>query len=249
MATPHIAGAMALLWSARPDLRRNISNSRTVLNEAAFFLAYKQCGTPGPPNNVVGWGRVDVSAAVPAPSPNPSCSPFPERTGIENDWYALTSRVVAVKVEADDDLHSAIQDATGDKPGLSFAKDRLDRSGVNIFSENVQFCAATRFCFRRQPVPRRAFPGCFFRSARRQARTCRHAVTGVISAAIGRPRCPIRSIQTERAGPRSQMRQPVRETAPLSPAKNNRRSRPSSHRQAGHRNSPNPGARYCPRRK
>jgi serine protease AprX len=25
MATPHIAGAMALLWSARPDLRRNIS--------------------------------------------------------------------------------------------------------------------------------------------------------------------------------------------------------------------------------
>ena len=64
MATPHIAGAMALLWSARPDLRRDISNSRTVLNEAAFFLAYKQCGTPGPPNNVVGWGRVDILAPV-----------------------------------------------------------------------------------------------------------------------------------------------------------------------------------------
>jgi hypothetical protein len=41
MATPHIAGAMALLWSARPELRHNISGSRTVLNEAAFFLAYK----------------------------------------------------------------------------------------------------------------------------------------------------------------------------------------------------------------
>ena len=64
MATPHIAGAMALLWSARPDLRRDISNSRTVLNEAAFFLAYKQCGTPGPPNNVVGWGRIDILAPV-----------------------------------------------------------------------------------------------------------------------------------------------------------------------------------------
>ena len=74
MATPHIAGAMALLWSARPELRHNISASRTVLNEAAFFLAYKQCGTPGPPNNVVGWGRVDISAAVPAPSP-PMCPP------------------------------------------------------------------------------------------------------------------------------------------------------------------------------
>ena len=77
MATPHIAGAMALLWCARPELRRDISTSRTVLNEAAFFLAYKQCGTPGPPNNVVGWGRVDISAAVPTPPVNPTCTPFP----------------------------------------------------------------------------------------------------------------------------------------------------------------------------
>ena len=128
-------------------------------------------------------------------------------------------------------------------------KDRLDRSGVRFLPRTSSFVLRLGFAFDGGPVPRRAFPGCFFRSARRQARTCRHAVTGVISAAIGRPRCPIRSIQTERAGPRSQMRQPVRETAPLSPPQNNRRSRPSSHRQAGHRNSPNPGARYCPRRK
>jgi hypothetical protein len=40
-----------------------------------------------------------------------------ERTGIENHWYALTGRVVAVKVEPDGDLHLAVQDATGDKPG------------------------------------------------------------------------------------------------------------------------------------
>ena len=75
MATPHIAGAMALLWCARPELRHNISGSRTVLNEAAFFLAYKQCGTPGPPNNVVGWGRVDIAAAVGTPSPTPTAIP------------------------------------------------------------------------------------------------------------------------------------------------------------------------------
>jgi serine protease AprX len=76
MATPHIAGAMALLWSARSELRHNISASRTALNEAAFFLAYKQCGSAGPPNNVVGRGRVDISTAVgPTPSPAPSCSP------------------------------------------------------------------------------------------------------------------------------------------------------------------------------
>jgi len=73
MATPHIAGAMALLWCARPQLRHNISGSRTALNEAAFFLAYKQCGTPGPPNNVTGWGRVDILAAA-SPTP-PECPP------------------------------------------------------------------------------------------------------------------------------------------------------------------------------
>lgn len=75
MATPHIAGAMALLWCAHPELRHNISASRTALNEGAFFLAYKQCGTPGPPNNVVGWGRVDILSAVGSPSPTPTASP------------------------------------------------------------------------------------------------------------------------------------------------------------------------------
>ena len=73
MATPHIAGAMALLWYARPQLRHNISGSRTALNDAAHFLAYKQCGTPGPPNNVTGWGRVDILAAA-SPTP-PECPP------------------------------------------------------------------------------------------------------------------------------------------------------------------------------
>src|SRR3989440_5702973 len=38
MATPHIAGAMALLWCAQPELRHNISGSRTVLDEAAHFI-------------------------------------------------------------------------------------------------------------------------------------------------------------------------------------------------------------------
>src|SRR6059058_2522513 len=39
------------------------------------------------------------------------------RTGIENKWFALTGRVVAVKAETDGDIHIALQDATGDKPG------------------------------------------------------------------------------------------------------------------------------------
>jgi len=69
MATPHIAGAMALLWCARPELRHDIPGSRTALDNAAHFIASTQCGDSGPPNNVYGWGRVDISAAVPAPGP------------------------------------------------------------------------------------------------------------------------------------------------------------------------------------
>jgi serine protease AprX len=101
MATPHIAGAMTLLWCARPGLRHNISGSRTALNDAAHFIAYKQCGSAGPPNNVAGWGRVDILAAV-APIPV-QCPPCTLRETIENfdgvtppmlppDWAATNAQ-------------------------------------------------------------------------------------------------------------------------------------------------------------
>jgi hypothetical protein len=45
-----------------------------------------------------------------------------ERTGIENNWFALTGRVVALKVELDGELHIALADATGDKPGVVVAE-------------------------------------------------------------------------------------------------------------------------------
>ena len=70
MATPHIVGAMALLWSARPELKHNISFSRTQMDNAAVFISSTQCGTAGPPNNVYGWGRVDALAAL-----GPGCTP------------------------------------------------------------------------------------------------------------------------------------------------------------------------------
>jgi serine protease AprX len=70
MAAPHIAGAMALLWCARPNFRHDINASRTALDNAAHFISSTQCGSAGPPNNVAGWGRVDVLPAA-APTPEP----------------------------------------------------------------------------------------------------------------------------------------------------------------------------------
>src|SRR5215831_14458280 len=80
MATPHISGAMALLWCALPDLRHQITDSRDALNNSAVHIASTQCGDAGPPNNVYGWGRIDIAGAVGMPSPTATPSPTPTAT-------------------------------------------------------------------------------------------------------------------------------------------------------------------------
>ncbi len=45
-----------------------------------------------------------------------------ERMPSEQKWYALTGRVVDAKVEADDDIHIALVDATGDNVGTVSAE-------------------------------------------------------------------------------------------------------------------------------
>ena len=51
---------------------------------------------------------------------------------IENKSFAFTGRVVALKVEADGDLHIALQGATGDKPGIVVCEYPPSRSGVQF---------------------------------------------------------------------------------------------------------------------
>jgi serine protease AprX len=72
MATPHISGAMALLWSAIPSLQHQLDASRDALNNSAVHIASTQCGDAGPPNNVFGWGRIDIFAAVGGGTPSPT---------------------------------------------------------------------------------------------------------------------------------------------------------------------------------
>jgi serine protease AprX len=76
MAAPHVAGAVALLWSARPQLLRDIAATKTVLQNTAnpnVSVSQQNCGgtlSSQIPNNIFGYGRVDALAAVnsvPAP--------------------------------------------------------------------------------------------------------------------------------------------------------------------------------------
>ena len=84
MATPHVAGAVALLWSARPEFRHNIEATEDALNNSAAHILNGTCdgGIPGTPNNTYGNGRIDVLAAVnqPTPSPTPTVTPIPTAT-------------------------------------------------------------------------------------------------------------------------------------------------------------------------
>lgn len=69
MATPHIAGAVALLWSAHPELKNDIVDTEAALNNSAVHILSNACdsGPPASPNNTYGYGRVDILAAVKQP--------------------------------------------------------------------------------------------------------------------------------------------------------------------------------------
>jgi subtilisin family serine protease len=68
MASPHVAGAVALLWSAVPALANHVPETEALLRATAVRLTSDQeCGGvsgSAVPNPVFGWGRIDVAAAV-----------------------------------------------------------------------------------------------------------------------------------------------------------------------------------------
>ncbi|MBE1875889.1 S8 family serine peptidase [Myceligenerans pegani] len=66
MAAPHVAGAVALLWSAFPALVGDVPATRAILDGSAVDVggtAALACGGTADDNNVYGEGRLDVLAA------------------------------------------------------------------------------------------------------------------------------------------------------------------------------------------
>ncbi|MEU9360586.1 S8 family serine peptidase [Streptomyces sp. NPDC048301] len=64
MATPHVAGAVALLWSAAPSLIGKIDETRALLNEGARDVDDTHCGGTADMNYVWGNGKLDILASV-----------------------------------------------------------------------------------------------------------------------------------------------------------------------------------------
>lgn len=64
MASPHVAGAIALLWSAAEPVARDIDATRDLLDMTAIDVEDLTCGGTAENNNVWGQGRLDVYRAV-----------------------------------------------------------------------------------------------------------------------------------------------------------------------------------------
>jgi subtilisin family serine protease len=64
MASPHVAGAVALVWSAAPSLVGDIEGTRALLDGTALDTEDLQCGGTAEHNNVFGEGRLDALALI-----------------------------------------------------------------------------------------------------------------------------------------------------------------------------------------
>ncbi len=111
MATPHVAGVVALLWSAAPWLRGQIDETEDLLRRTAQPLTSAQTcgGVPGSavPNNTFGHGLVDARAAVEAartavgvsatvPILHPAAEPISFTITASNGYRAYTITQVAL---------------------------------------------------------------------------------------------------------------------------------------------------------
>lgn len=74
MAGPHVAGLVALMWQANPQLRGHILETAQYIRETATRVDNTTCGVLNPypdpldnrptPNQVYGWGRIDALNTV-----------------------------------------------------------------------------------------------------------------------------------------------------------------------------------------
>ncbi|HEX6292737.1 MAG TPA: carboxypeptidase regulatory-like domain-containing protein [Herpetosiphonaceae bacterium] len=64
MAAPHLAGAVALMWSSAPALVGDVDATRAILDRTAVDTSDLQCGGTAANNNVWGEGKLNALAAV-----------------------------------------------------------------------------------------------------------------------------------------------------------------------------------------
>jgi len=64
MASPAVTGAIPLIWQAKPSLVRRVAETLAVIQSSAVPLSSTACSSSGIPNNVYGYGKLDVHKAA-----------------------------------------------------------------------------------------------------------------------------------------------------------------------------------------
>jgi len=64
MASPAVTGAIPLIWQANSNLVRRVAETLTLIQSTATPLASTACSSSGNPNNVYGYGCLDLSKAA-----------------------------------------------------------------------------------------------------------------------------------------------------------------------------------------
>lgn len=107
MATPHVVGTIALLWSANPELVGDYDATYELLTSTAepktderfVAPAYGECSAESTPNNIYGYGGLDAYAAVAAAR---VAVPWIDLSGGSNASFlgAGASQTISVTVDA-----------------------------------------------------------------------------------------------------------------------------------------------------
>jgi len=65
MASPHIVGVIALIYSAKPSLIGRVAATERLIERVASHYDSAECSSNGTfPNNLYGWGLADAGRAV-----------------------------------------------------------------------------------------------------------------------------------------------------------------------------------------
>jgi len=113
MAAPHVAGAIALVWSSAPSLIGDIAATSELLRATAMDHIDYECGgdADGDPNNVYGEGRLDAFAAVQA-APRIAGTLVGRVTSVDSGLPIASATVRAIRVD-DSAMRTVKSDVTG----------------------------------------------------------------------------------------------------------------------------------------
>jgi subtilisin family serine protease len=155
MATPHLAGAVALLWSAAPTLIGDIPGTFALFDQTAVDASDLSCGGTDGDNNVFGQGRLDAFSVVDQAPRGPTGF----LAGIVSTSTKRPLPGARIRVEGNDTVRDTYSDANGNyRIRLSVGTYNLTASAFGYIARSVENVAieedlTTIKTFQLKPAP------------------------------------------------------------------------------------------------